>query len=124
SSAGALVTSYDTPVTRWLKYSNPYLLPIRSTNFDTSAEYYFGPQDAYVSLGLFSRYLKDIPAVSSSESIGVDGVRQIISYTSNLTQVEGKKVYGKDQGIELTWSDPMLPLFPERLGNLGVTLGY
>ena len=124
SSAGNLATSYDTPVTRWIKYSNPYLLPIRSTNFDTSAEYYFGPQDAYVSFGVFSRYLKDIPAVSSSESIGADGVRQIISYTSNVTRVEGKKVYGKDQGVELTWSDPTLPLFPERFGNLGVTLGY
>jgi iron complex outermembrane receptor protein len=124
SSAGNFTTSYDTPVTRRIRYSNPYLLPVRSTNFDTSAEYYFSTQDAYVSLGVFSRYLKDIPAVSSSESIGVDGVRQIISYTSNITQVEGKNVYGKDQGVEFTWSDPTLPLFPERLGNLGVTLGY
>jgi TonB-dependent receptor len=124
SSGGNLVTSYDTPVTRSIKYSNPYLLPIRSTNFDASAEYYFGTQDAYVSLGVFSRYLKDIPGVSSSQSIGVDGVRQIISYTSNVTRVDGKNVYGKDQGVELTWSDPTLPLFPERLGNLGVTLGY
>ena len=68
SSAGNLTTSYDTPVTRRIRYSNPYLLPVRSTNFDTSAEYYFGTQDAYISLGVFSRYLKDIPAVSSSES--------------------------------------------------------
>ena len=124
SSAGHLFTSYDTPVTRTIKYSNPYLLPIRSTNFDVSSEYYFAAQDAYISLGVFSRYLKDIPAVSSSESIGVDGVRQIISYTSNVTHVDGKKVYGKDQGVELAWSDPTLPLFPERFGNLGVTLGY
>ncbi len=124
SSAGHLFTSYDTPVTRTIKYSNPYLLPTRSTNFDASTEYYFGTQDAYISLGVFSRYLKDIPAVSSNESIGIDGVRQIISYTSNITQVVGKKVYGKDQGVEFTWSDPTLPLFPERFGNLGVTLGY
>ena len=124
SSAATLLTSYDTPVTQSIRYSNPYLLPIRSTNFDTSAEYYFGPQDGYVSLGVFSRYLKDIPAISNSQSIGANGVREIIAYTSNVTQVDGKKVYGEDQGVELTWSDPSLGVFPERLGNLGVMLGY
>jgi iron complex outermembrane receptor protein len=124
SSAATRLTSYDTPVTQWIRYSNPNLLPIRSTNFDTSAEYYFGPEDAYVSLGLFSRYLKDIPAVSNSQSIGPDGVREIIAYTSNVTQVGGKKVYGEDQGVELAWSDPSLSVFPERFGNLGVMLGY
>lgn len=123
-SSPTLLTSYDTPVTRTISYNNPYLLPIRSTNFDTSVEYYLGPDDAYVSVGLFSKYLKDIPAVSSSQSIGADGVREITSYTSNVTEVAGKKVYGKDQGVELTWSEPSLGLLPQRLGNLGVTLGY
>jgi iron complex outermembrane recepter protein len=124
STAAQLLTSYDTPVTRSVSYSDPYLMPVRSTNFDTSAEYYLDENNAYVSLGLFSKYLKNIPAVSSSESIGADGVREIISYTSNVTQVDGKKVYGQDQGIELAWSDPELAFFPRSLGNLGVMLGY
>jgi iron complex outermembrane recepter protein len=123
-SSAMLLTSYDTPVTRTISYSNPYLLPIRSTNFDVSAEYYLGPDDAYVSLGLFSKYLRDIPAVSSSESVGADGVREITSYTSNVTAVGGKKVYGQDQGVEFAWSDPRLGFLPQRFGNLGVTLGY
>jgi iron complex outermembrane recepter protein len=124
SSSPILLTSYDTPVTRTITYNDPYLRPIRSTNFDTSLEYYLGPDDAYVSLGLFSKYLKDIPAVSSSESIGADGVRDITNYTSNVTEVAGKKVYGQDQGVELTWSEPSLGFLPRRFGNLGVTLGY
>ncbi len=49
SASRRLITSYDTPVTRSISYSNPYLMPIRSTNFDASAEYYYG--GAYVSLG-------------------------------------------------------------------------
>lgn len=124
SSSARLLTSYDAPVTRSISYSNPYLLPVRSTNFETAAEYYFAPDDAYVSLGLFSKYLRDISAVSSSQSVGSDGVREIISYTSNVTQVGGKKVYGQAQGMELVWSDPKLPFFPARFGNLGVALGY
>ena len=124
SSSGRLVTSYDTPVTRSLSYSNPYLLPIRSTNFDVSAEYYYGPDDAHMSVGLFSKYLRDLPAVSSKQSIGVDGVREIVSYTSNLQDVNGKKVYGESCGIEWVWSDPQLSFVPARLGSLGVTLAY
>jgi TonB-dependent receptor len=124
SSSRRLITNYDTPVTRSISYSNPYLLPIRSTNFDVSTEYYYGPYDAHVSLGLFSKYLRDIPAVSSSQSIGADGVREIVSYTSNLREVNGKKVYGRSRGVEAVWSDPQLGFFPARLGSLGVTLAY
>jgi TonB-dependent receptor len=123
-SSARLLTSYDAPVTRWISYSNPYLLPVRSTNFELAAEYYLAPDDAYVCLGVFSKYLRDISAVSSTQSVGADAVREIISYTSNVTQVGGKKVYGKAQGIELVWSDPKLFFFPERFGNLGVALGY
>jgi TonB-dependent receptor len=124
SSSGRLITNYDTPVTRSIGYSNPYLLPIRSTNFDVSAEYYYGPYDAYVSIGLFSKYLRDLPAVSSNQSIGADGVREIVSYTSNLREVNGKEVYGRSRGVEWVWSDPQLGFLPARLGSLGVTLAY
>lgn len=124
TSSRRLITSYDSPVTRSVSYSNPYLLPIRSTNFDISAEYYYGPYDAHVSLGFFSKHLRDIPAVSSNQSIGADGVREIVSYTSNLREVNGKKVYGRSRGVEWVWSDPQLGFFPARLGRLGVTLAY
>jgi len=124
TSSRRLITSYDTPVTRSISYSNPYLLPIRSTNFDVSAEYYYGPIDAHVSMGFFSKYLRDLPAVSSSQSIGADGVREIVSYTSNLREVDGKKVYGQARGVEAVWSDPRLGFFPAGLGSLGVTLAY
>jgi iron complex outermembrane receptor protein len=124
SASRRLITSYDTPVTRSISYSNPYLLPIRSTNFDASAEYYYGSHDAYFSVGAFSKYLRDIPAVSSTQSTASDGVREIISYTSNVTEVNGKKVYGRSRGIEVVWSDPQLGFFPRSLGNLGVTASY
>lgn len=124
SASRRLVTSYDTPVTRTISYSNPYLLPIRSINFDASAEYYYGPHDAYFSVGLFSKYLRDIPAVSSSQTIDPDGVREIVSYTSNVTEVNGKKVYGRARGVEVVWSDPQLKFFPAALGNLGLMLSY
>lgn len=124
SASRRLVTSYDTPVTRTISYSNPYLLPIRSTNFDASAEYYYGPHNAYLSVGLFSKYLRDIPAVSSSQTIDPDGVREITSYTSNVTEVNGKKVFGRARGVEVVWSDPQLKFFPEKLGNLGLMLSY
>jgi iron complex outermembrane receptor protein len=124
SSSRRLITSYDTPVTRSVSYSNPYLLPIRSTNLDVSAEYYYGPYDAHLSLGVFSKYLRDLPAVSSSQFVGADGVREIVSYTSNLREVNGRKVYGRSRGLEWVWSDPQLGFFPTRLGSLGVTLAY
>lgn len=124
SASRRLVTSYDTPVTRTISYSNPYLLPIRSTNFDASAEYYYGPHNAYFSFGLFSKYLRDIPAVSSSQTVGADGVREITSYTSNVTEVNGKKVFGRARGLEVVWSDPQLKFFPEKLGNLGLMVSY
>src|SRR6185295_7965292 len=124
SSSRRLITSYDTPVTRSVSYSNPYLLPIHSTNFDASAEYYYGPYDAHVSIGLFSKYLRDLPAVSSNQSLGADGVREIVSYTSNVREVNGKKVYGRSRGVEWVWSDPQLGFFPTRLGSLGITLAY
>ncbi|MGH1558882.1 TonB-dependent receptor domain-containing protein [Caulobacter segnis] len=97
SASRRLITSYDTPVTRSISYSNPYLMPIRSTNFDASAEYYYG-RSAYLSLGAFAKDLRDISASSSSQSIGADGVREVITYTSNVREVNGKKVYGKGAG--------------------------
>ncbi len=124
SSSRRLVTSYDVPVTRTISYSNPYLMPIRSTNLDSDVEWYYGKNDAYLSLGVFSKYLRDISAVSSTQDIGADGVREITSYTSNVAEVNGKKVYGKDQGVEMVWSDPKLPYFPEGWGNLGANIAY
>jgi outer membrane receptor protein involved in Fe transport len=51
-------------------------------------------------------------------------VREIVSYTSNVREVNGKKVYGRSRGIEWVWSDPQLDFFPARLGSVGVTLAY
>lgn len=47
-----------------------------------------------------------------------------MTYTSNVTQVGDKKVYGRLRGIEVVWSDPHLGFFPESLGNLGLMLSY
>ncbi len=118
-----LITSYDIPVTRSVSYSDPYLKPIRSTNFDASAEYYLGG-GAFVSLGAFAKDLRDIPAVSSSQTTGPDGVREIVTYTSNLREVGGRKVYGRVRGLELSWSQPSLSVFPTAWGNLGLSLSY
>ncbi len=118
-----LVINYDTPITRVITYSDPYLMPIRSSNFDAAAEYYYG-RGAYFSLGSFSKDLRDIPAVSSTLSIAADGVREITTYTKNVREVNGKKVYGRINGLEVVWANPNLSVLPERWGNLGLTLSY
>ncbi|WP_343037660.1 TonB-dependent receptor [Caulobacter soli] len=118
-----LVINYDTPITRVITYSDPYLMPIRSSNFDAAAEYYYG-RGAYFSLGSFSKDLRDIPAVSSTQSIAADGVREVTTYTKNVREVNGKKVYGRINGLEVVWADPSLPYLPDRWGNLGLTLSY
>jgi len=118
-----LVTTYDAPATRSISYSNPYLLPIRSTNYDASVEYYYR-HSAYVSLGAFAKDLRDIPASSSSQTIATDGVREITTYISNVRAVNGKKVYGRVRGMEVAWSDPRLAILPRAWGNLGLTLSY
>jgi TonB-dependent receptor len=123
SAARRLITSYDTPVTRSISYSNPYLMPTRSTNFDASVEYYYGG-GAYVALGAFAKNLRDIPAVSSSLWVAPDGSREITIYTSNVREVGGKKVYGRVRGAEAAWSDPKLPGLPDQFGNLGLILSY
>jgi len=123
SASRRLIASYDTPVTRSISYSNPYLMPIRSSNFDASAECYYG-RSAYLSFGAFAKDLRDISAVSSSQSIGADGIREITTYVSNVREVAGKKVYGRVRGLEAAWFDPALPGLPARLGNLGLTLSY
>ncbi|KQZ22065.1 hypothetical protein ASD47_08055 [Caulobacter sp. Root1472] len=124
TSAGRrLITSYDAPATRSISYSNPYLMPIRSTNYDASVEYYYG-RSAYLSLGAFAKDLRDIPAASSSQTIAPDGVREVTTYTSNVREVNGKKVFGRVRGVEVAWSNPRLSVLPQALGNLGVTLSY
>ncbi|PVM84529.1 hypothetical protein DDF62_22655 [Caulobacter radicis] len=123
SASRRLMTSYEVPVTRSMSYSDPYLMPIRSTNFDASAEYYYG-RNAYVSLGAFAKDLSHIPATSSTQTMGSDGVREIVTYTSNVTEVNGKSVYGRVRGLEAVWSAPVLPYVPERLGTLGLNISY
>ncbi|MET3663608.1 TonB-dependent receptor [Caulobacter sp. 1776] len=117
------ITSYDAPATRSISYSNPYLKPIRSTNYDASVEYYYG-RSAYLSLGAFAKDLREISAASSSQTIAPDGVREVTTYTSNVREVNGKKVFGRVRGIEIAWSDPRLSVLPRALGNLGMTLSY
>jgi len=125
-SSRQIVTSYDTPVTRSIIYNDPDILPTRSTNFEASAEYYYGRSDAYISVDIFSKYLRDIAATTSTQSIGADGIRQVTTYTSNVTWVNGKKVYGRDRGLEFAVSDPVFSIWPTRWGNLGgnVTFAY
>ncbi len=123
-TARRLVTSYDTPVTRSVSYSSPYLKPTRSDNLEATAEYYYGPYDAYLSFGVFGKRLSDIPATSTTQTIGPDGVRDIVTYTTNVDEVNGRKVYGRMRGVELAWVDPSLSFFPRRLGTLGVMLSY
>lgn len=123
-SAKRLITSYDTPVTRSISYSNPYLKPTRSNNLEASVEYYYGPYDAYFSLGAFGKNLHNIPATSTMQMIGSDGVRDIVTYTTNVERVNGRKVYGRIRGVEVSWTDPTLQFFPEKFGSLGAMLSY
>ncbi len=124
SASRNVLASYTTPPTITISYSSPYLLPTRSRNVDVSLDYYYGRHDAYVSAGAFSKYLTDIPGVSSATTVDSNGDIVVTSYRTNLTSVNGKSVYGTDDGLEFIWSDPHIFLLPDRLGRVGAFMSY
>lgn len=124
SASRNVLASYTTPPTITVSYSSPYLLPTKSNNFDATLDYYYGPHDAYVSIGGFYKYLTDIPGTSTNTTTDASGDILITSYKTNLTSVGGKSVHGTDQGLELIWSDPRIFFFPEQWGKLGTFVSF
>jgi hypothetical protein len=124
SASRRLITSYDTP-------GHP-LDQLQQPLFDAD------PLDQFRRLGrvlLWQERLSLASAPSPRTCVTsrraaaasrpvADGVREVITYTSNVREVNGKKVYGKVRGLEAVWSDPQLPWIPQRFGNLGLTLSY
>jgi iron complex outermembrane receptor protein len=92
---------------------NVNLDPVRSTNFDLSAEWYFAPK-ALLSAGFFYMDLRSVIAQGTSTGTyynnkrGVDTVYQITS-PYNTT--------GQNKGIELSWQQPIAR-------NFGVLVNY
>lgn len=92
---------------------NVNLDPVRSTNFDLSAEWYFAPK-ALVSAGLFYMDLRSIVAQGTSSGSYYNNKRSaqaIYQITSPYNTT------GKNKGVELSYQQPLM-------GNFGMLVNY
>jgi iron complex outermembrane receptor protein len=82
---------------------NVNLDPVRSTNFDLSAEWYFAPK-ALLSAGLFYMDLRSIVAQGTSTGTYYNNKR------SSPTEYQITSPYnttGRNRGVELSWQQPL-----------------
>jgi len=82
---------------------NVNLDPVRSTNFDVSAEWYYAPKAA-LSAGLFYMDLRSIVAQGTSTGTYYNNKR------SALTEYQITSPFntgGKNKGVELSWQQPV-----------------
>jgi iron complex outermembrane receptor protein len=82
---------------------NVNLDPVRSTNFDLSAEWYFAPK-ALLSAGLFYMDLRSIVAQGTSTGTYYNNKR------SSPTEYQITSPYnttGSNRGVELSWQQPL-----------------
>ncbi len=92
---------------------NVNLDPVRSTNFDIGAEWYFAPK-ALLSAGLFYMDLRSIVAQGTSTGTFFNSKR------GTQTQYQITSPYntsGKNKGAELSWQQPIA-------GNFGTLVNY
>ena len=92
---------------------NVNLDPVRSTNFDLSAEWYFAPK-ALLSAGLFYMDLRSIVAQGSSLGTYYNNKR------SELTTYQITSPFntgGRNRGVELSWQQPLW-------NNFGMLVNY
>jgi iron complex outermembrane receptor protein len=92
---------------------NPNLDPVRSTNFDLSAEWYFAPR-SLVSFGVFYQDFKSFVDYQVTPSIHFSDLHKAME-TYNITQPIN--VSAKNKGFELGYQQPIM-------GNFGVNANY
>jgi iron complex outermembrane receptor protein len=92
---------------------NVNLDPVRSTNFDLSAEWYFAPK-ALLSAGLFYMDLRSVVAQGTSTGTFYNNKRG----TQTLYQITSPyNTSGKNQGVELSYQQPLW-------NNFGTLVNY
>jgi len=92
---------------------NVNLEPVRSTNLDLSAEWYFAPK-ALLSAGLFYMDFSSIVAQGSSSGTYYNnkrGIQTVYQITSPFNTT------GKNKGVELSWQQPFA-------NNFGMLVNY
>jgi iron complex outermembrane receptor protein len=92
---------------------NVNLDPVRSTNFDVSAEWYYAPK-ALLSAGLFYMDLRSIVAQGTSSGTYYNNKRSaptVYQITSPFN------TSGKNKGVELSWQQPLW-------NNFGTLVNY
>ena len=82
---------------------NVNLDPVRSTNFDLSAEWYFAPK-ALLSAGLFYMDLRSIVAQGTSNGIYYNNKR---SSPAEYQITSPFNTTGTNKGVELSWQQPL-----------------
>lgn len=92
---------------------NPSLDPVRSTNFDLSAEWYFAPR-SMVSIGLFYQNFESFVDYKVTPGTYFSDLHKQME-TYNITKPIN--VGAKNQGIELGYQQPLF-------GNFGVNANY
>ncbi len=92
---------------------NPNLDPVRSTNFDVAAEWYFAPK-SIVSFGVFHQQFKSFVDYQVAPSTHFSDLHQRME-TYNITQPIN--VGAKNTGFELGYQQPIM-------GNFGVNANY
>jgi TonB-dependent receptor len=92
---------------------NPYLKPTKSTQFDFSAEYYFGRSNS-LTLAAFYKDVKDYIISGNSNETFINNGQTM---TFNVTRaVNGD--HGKIKGVELAYTQ-FFDMLPGALGGLG-----
>ena len=92
---------------------NVNLNPVRSTNFDLGAEWYYAPK-SLLSAGLFYMDLRSIVAQGTSSGTYYNNKRG----TQTVYQITSPyNTTGKNKGVELSWQQPIA-------GNFGTLVNY
>jgi iron complex outermembrane receptor protein len=92
---------------------NPNLDPVRSTNFDLAAEWYFAPK-SILSFGVFHQQFKSFVDYQVAPSVHFSDLHQQME-TYNVTQPIN--VGAKNTGFEVGYQQPIM-------GNFGVNANY
>ncbi|WP_026354728.1 TonB-dependent receptor [Massilia niastensis] len=92
---------------------NVRLDPVRSTNFDLSAEWYFAPK-ALLSAGFFYMDLRSIVAQGTSSGTYYNNKRSALA-TYQITSPFNTS--GRNRGVELSWQQPLA-------NNFGMLVNY
>jgi len=86
---------------------NVNLDPVRSTNFDVSAEWYYAPKAA-LSAGLFYMDLRSIVAQGTSTGTYYNNKRSALAEYQITSPFN---TGGKNKGVELSWQQPLYENF-------------